>query len=140
MTAELDLICDGCRRPIADDDGYLWVDTAEVRRTEEAVRAWEEERTDAVDGSLSFSGDDIFGYPGKVRWRAHHALCDPAPGEGAYDIPAAKIRSWEQLLDWTAHLMEKSWLLHTDWDDFLRGVHRGGGRLMVASQAGTPNP
>lgn len=28
VTAELDLICDGCRRPIADDDGDLWVDTA----------------------------------------------------------------------------------------------------------------
>ncbi|MFJ5026140.1 hypothetical protein [Streptomyces goshikiensis] len=139
MTPELDLICDGCRRPIADDDGYLWVDTAEVRRTEEAVRAWEKEHTDGVDGSLSFSGADIFGYPEKVRWQAHHALCDPAPGEGAYDIPAAKIRSWEQLLDWTAHLMEKSWLAHTDWDDFLRGVHRGGARLVVASQAGPPN-
>ncbi|MFC8704910.1 hypothetical protein ACFUIV_22365 [Streptomyces anulatus] len=62
------------------------------------------------------------------------------PGEGAYDIPAAKTRSWEQLLDWTAHLMEKSWLSHTDWDDFLRGVHRGGGRLVVASQTGTANP
>ncbi|MFJ2598628.1 transposase family protein [Streptomyces erythrochromogenes] len=24
-----------------DDDGYLWADTAEVRRTEEAARAWE---------------------------------------------------------------------------------------------------
>ncbi|MGW1643176.1 hypothetical protein [Streptomyces lavendulae] len=114
------------------------MDTTEVRRTEESVRAWEAERTDAADGSITFGGDDIFGYPEKVRWQAHHARCDPAPGGGAYDIPAAKIRSWEQLLDWTAHLMEKSWLSHTDWDDCLRGVHRGGGRLVLAVEAGAP--
>lgn len=137
MAPALNLVCDGCRKPIADDDGYLWVNTTEVRRTEEFVRAWEAERTD-TDGSLSFSGGDIFDYPEKVRWQAHHARCDPAPDAGAYDIPVAKIRSWEQLLDWTAHLMEKSWLPHTDWDDCLRGVHQGGGRLVLTVEAGAP--
>ncbi|MET9513448.1 hypothetical protein ABZX62_34240 [Streptomyces flavidovirens] len=133
MAHDLALICDGCSKPITDDAGYLWVDNREVSRTEHAFRKWEAEHTDAIDGSLSFTGGAIFDIPEKVRWQVHHATCDPAPDASSYDIPATKIRSWAELLEWTAHLMEKSWLTHTDWQDILRGVHTSDRRLVTVA-------
>ncbi|MFE9469256.1 hypothetical protein ACFYNW_37630 [Streptomyces virginiae] len=69
------------------------MDTAEVRRTEESARTWEGERTDAVDGSLCLSGADIFNYLEKVRWQAHHSMCDRpralvrTPGRHPHETP-----------------------------------------------------
>ncbi|MEU3341966.1 hypothetical protein [Streptomyces sp. NPDC006668] len=120
MGYALALICDACGNPIGDDDGYLWIDNQAVNQAQVAERQW---RADHPDGLISDFGD----YPETVRWQAHHRSC--APEAGSYDIPASEIRSWEQLLDWTAHLMEKTWLSCTDWDDVLRGVHHGQHRL-----------
>ncbi|MFE1928460.1 hypothetical protein ACFW91_38665 [Streptomyces asoensis] len=122
MAHDLDLICDGCRKPIDDEDGYLWIDNQAVNRAQIAAQEWEASHP---DGLIS----DFADYPEEVRWQTHHATC--APGTGGYDIPAEKIRSWEQLLDWTAHLMEKTWLGHSDWDDVLRGVHHGQTRVIL---------
>lgn len=47
-----------------------------------------------------------------------------------------RIETWPELLDSTAHLMEKGWLIPTDWDDVLRGVHGGQHRLVFLADPG----
>ncbi|MEU1630855.1 hypothetical protein ABZ746_37555 [Streptomyces sp. NPDC020096] len=69
-----------------------------------------------------------------MRWQAHHGACDPAPDGWAYDIGSDALRTHAQLLEHTAHLMEKSWLRLADWHEVLRGVPHGKTWLIAARQ------
>ena len=57
----------------------------------------------------------------KVEWLAVHDACDSAEAiQGdAYSIAIERIRRPRQALAWTAHVMEKSWLVTTNWADLL---------------------
>lgn len=54
------------------------------------------------------------------RWNATHYNC---AGEGqlsGYSIELDRLRTYRHLVAWTAHLMEKTWLPHTNWRHVLR--------------------
>ncbi len=77
---------------------------------------------------------DLLAFPEEVRWQANHEECDPARDGSHYRIPAFKLRTRADLLDWTAHVMEKTWLPSTDWRDLLREARKGGKRLAVTGR------
>lgn len=128
MERELVLVCQGCGGHVSDDDGYLWAHTAEVRAAQRAQREWEDRHT-ASDGALALDLVDLLEQPEPVRWQAHHEGCDPVHGQSHYRIPAQELRTRADLLDWTAHLMEKIWLPITDWRELIREARKGGERL-----------
>lgn len=133
--ADLHLICDVCKKPIEVDSGYLWIDNDEINKTLSAAADWKRKHTiteGPLTGGKMYSAGDLFDYPEAVQWQAHHHACDPSQKANAYSIQADRITTWAELLDWTAHLMEKDWLGHTDWDDVLRGIHGGQHRLVIA--------
>lgn len=135
MTNDLVLICDACRKPIAGGArGYLWVDRGEVVKRRQEVAEWRKEHT-VGEGQIMASGSDLLEYPVAVRWQAHHGVCDPAPDAWAYGIGSDALGTYGQLLERTAHLMEKRWLRLTDWNEVLRGVPRGKTRLVAARQS-----
>lgn len=135
---DLKVICNACSEPISRDTGYLWINMSEV---DQVAREMAERTRDRNQGKGPFKpyitvrGGDLLSYPTSVQWQAHHTVCDPDPDGNAYHIAANRIDTWAELLDWTAHLMEKDWFTLTDWDDVLRGVHNGNHRLVVASAA-----
>ncbi|MBB4711159.1 hypothetical protein BJ965_001041 [Streptomyces luteogriseus] len=135
--ADLHLICDTCRKPIDGATGYLWVDNSQINAVVKAVAEWNRAHTipegEPLAGGRMCSATDLFSYPEAVQWQAHHHACDPSQDASAYSIQADRISTWRELLDWTAHLMEKEWLTHTDWDDVLRGIHGGQSRLVLAA-------
>lgn len=140
--ADLQLICDACKEPVTGDSGSLWIDNDALTKVVRDVTEWNRKhtRTDGIfSGHLVVEGAELFTYPDPVRWRAHHSACDPEPDANAYSIAANRIDTWAELLDWTAHLMEKDWLTHTDWDDLLRGVHGGRHRLVIAPSSKEPS-
>ncbi|MFF4097544.1 hypothetical protein ACFYYY_27925 [Streptomyces sp. NPDC001834] len=62
--------------------------------------------------------------------RAEHRDCAPVRKEEFhYRIPAVRLCLRADLLDWTAHLLEKAWLSHTDWREALRETRAGSARL-----------
>ncbi|MDX3229410.1 hypothetical protein [Streptomyces sp. ME19-01-6] len=135
MAADLALICDACKTSIADDDGYLWIDNDAVNKASRAYADWERQHTvkeGPLEGGVMYGAGALFDLPDDVPWQAHHAACDPNPDANGYPIPAEKLRTWGALLDWTAHLMEKSWLAQTDWAQLLRNVVGGSTRLVAA--------
>ena len=135
MTNELTLICDACGKSVGGKRrGYLWVDRTAVERTKRAIAEWEQAHATTESGEERRFIDSVAirDYPARVRWQAHHQACDPAPEEFAYDIDSDALRTWKQLLDWTADLMGKPWVRLTDWTEVLRGVHVGEARLVVA--------
>ncbi|WP_328449898.1 hypothetical protein OG780_19415 [Streptomyces sp. NBC_00386] len=135
---DLQLICDTCKKPIEGASGYLWVDNDKVNTALADAAKWNRKHTipegEPLAGGQLFSGADLFDYPEAIQWQAHHHACDPNQDANAYSIQANRIDTWAELLDWTAHLMEKDWLNHTDWDELLRGVHGGTARLVICKE------
>lgn len=124
MTAEhppapLAWICQACGFPIADGAGYLHVDLAKIGQYEAAEAAFKDEHRQ--DGLLAYSASEWFdAMPPTPRWRIHHRACDPYLDAADYWIGVETVRTHAGLLDWTAHLLGKSWLQSTTWDDLIR--------------------
>ncbi|MGW2183645.1 hypothetical protein ACWCXX_37630 [Streptomyces sp. NPDC001732] len=137
MTRELFLVCQGCGHRISDDAGYLWAHTAEVNAVQ---REWKAQHARAADRALAMDLVDLLEGPDQARWQATHVGCDPERGGSHYRVAAGKLRTRADLLDWTAHLMEKNWLPATDWHDLLREARKGGERLAVIAPEPSRGP
>lgn len=112
--------CQECGKPILDREGYLRVDDAA------ALRGYldQEERDREYEPGAPVDLDKLVS--GTVVWRALHAGCDAYANLG-YQIDINRLRTWPQLVDWTAHLMQKNWLRATDWHELLRQTAAGEG-------------
>ena len=108
MNAELVMFCGRCRAPVDGDTGFIGVRHAALAR--------------AGTG------------PGEVLWETLHHSCDPDPGNDCYAINAERIATSPALAWWTAHLMGKTWLALTDWDEVLREAAGEGGSPRIAAR------
>lgn len=112
MMSELILTCQVCKKPIADKTGYLWIDENEY------LNKWQSSESPEKTGL--------------VKWQAHHEKCDPDIDAMSYTIEVERIRTYEQLLKWTAHLYNKNWFYYTNWVEVVAGVLYGPGFLRAA--------
>lgn len=124
---ELNVMCDGCKHPIADGGGSIWIDYGKINKYEQDASDWyERERANTEPGlRVTHSVISLLERPDAVRWNVHHAVCDPDLDAGAYSIEVYRMRTWADLAQWTAHLMTKGWLSHTDWNKLLVGAAQG---------------
>lgn len=111
--AKLEWPCVACHTPIADHDGYLHV------LFEDIDRARDTRRRDSLDDRAPTLAE-ILASPPPAKWRAMHVGCDPDLDAPGYWIPVQEARTHARLLWWTAHLMGKTWLRDTNWDDFIK--------------------
>ena len=133
--------CAACGFPIENGKGYITVSMADVRRYEdwetarqrehfrESEEEWITRGAKDEDWHLVPQGgsmEEMAEWPDAAQWRPFHESdqCDPRYESGSgtdYVIPVEKIRTWAQLADWTAHLLEKTWFATaTDWSSFIR--------------------
>lgn len=112
---ELEAVCEECRFPIADGEGSAWVDGVGARATVRAGREAREARrarealtnqpTPPEDGlPPAVPLGEAAHQPGPARWRVQHYACVPQTRVGVYDIAVANLRTWRDLVGWTAHL------------------------------------
>jgi hypothetical protein len=116
-------VCDGCGKPA--DNGYLYVTYAAIHEYEVQKSEWDAAHPPGQ--ALSLTG--LFDHPEPARWWLMHRRCDPQPDADSYWIDLERINTWERLVHWTAHLMEKNWLASTDWQRLLQGAEYGNTRL-----------
>lgn len=101
--------CEACRKPVADDEGYLWVADADVA-------AFRREIPGVPEHEL----------PDFAPWWLHHRACDPTPGASAHRIDIGEVATLGDLMDKTAHLMEDGeWITYTTWGRLLADVVGG---------------
>jgi hypothetical protein len=112
---ELEAVCEECRMPIADGEGSVWVDGIAARATVRAGREAREARQ-ARDGQAdrhtpyddglppAVPLGEALRQPGPARWRVQHYVCAPPSQSGVYDIAVVNLRTWRDLVTWTAHL------------------------------------
>ena len=112
MTTNHDLqaICDDCGQPIPDGGGHVWVDHLE------AADLAKKERT-KVARTVSLSA--VLSSTRVTPWRTHHHGCT-TNSASTYGIPVEELRTFADVLNWTAHLLEKPWLSGTNWYSMLR--------------------
>ena len=108
MSNDLVMTCGRCRAPIDGDTGFIGVRHRDLSNAQAAKR-------------LAGMGSET------VLWEALHYSCDPDPGNDCYEISSERIATYPALAWWTAHLMAKTWLPLTDWDQVLREAASEGG-------------
>jgi hypothetical protein len=105
--------CGKCGRSVTHGRGYIHIDLQQIDSRTIARRAWE-----AKHPGL-FTGSDLNEYPPAVLWEIHHRDCDPEPARYDYWIDTERADTHETLLSWTAHLLDKDWIIETDWAAFI---------------------
>ena len=128
-------VCFGCRKDIAAGNGVIHVSYDEIERVERARGAVKEQRLAkaSAEGRTSTPADlvtaeELLAASMAAGWQVHCDDCNPHNADGCggcYWFEVERCLTWAQLVDWTAHLAEKSWLEATDWMGFIRDVaHR----------------
>lgn len=107
---DLQAICDICLEPIADGDGSVWVDPDAADKAVRLSNATADS-SQRLDEFLAANTED-------VPWHTTHSTCQDIP-TWAYAIAVERIRGWPAYLHWCAHLMGKTWIDGTDWQEFV---------------------
>lgn len=117
-TKRLVWVCEVCRQPVDDGEGYIHVVYHDINTRQRAKLAYDEAQR--VKGSWApYDLGALRDLPEEAHWAVHHIKCDPDISSGDYVINVERARSHAALLHWTAHLMGKAWIEYTDWDDLI---------------------
>lgn len=111
--------CHICGKPVADEEGCILVRTKDMNdyRNDPA------RKEPGPSGFVIYNAAEMMDLRSPAPWVAEHYDC--CEGCGAYyEFDVARIRTLTQVIDWTAHLMQKNWLEETDWPRLLRKVHK----------------
>lgn len=113
--SRLQVLCQVCWQPI--ERGHLGIDTQKVAafQAAEAARG----KVETADDLL----ETLKAGPEVPQWMTHCGRCEP--NTCGYCIEVSQLRTYKDLVRWTAHLMGKTWFAVTDWDHMLDGIARG---------------
>lgn len=105
--------CRNCGFPVSSTpQGVIYIDMAEVRAAEDYF--------DSLDGTVPLA--DLFD-PDQPdpTWKTAHIACLPDDAH-LYCVPLEEADTPVKLLEWTAHLMGKTWISVTNWDAHIRAA------------------
>ncbi|MCK9496146.1 MAG: GIY-YIG nuclease family protein [Dehalococcoidia bacterium] len=126
----LDYRCAICGEFGRAEEMFIELPRAEVDRHDAEMKEWEERYPPPTSSWSPVPWERLANMPRPASWRTVHNECDPDPeGHSGYYIDGRNAATHEDLLYWTAHLMEKRWFAGTDWDVFISAqVYQDGGR------------
>ena len=118
-------VCHTCKEEVSGDDGVVHVSHTLVGECERRDRAAH------AGGGSEVNLLAYFDENGRVVEAPWEVLCDkcrPADHDCymCYWFEVGRIDNWAKLIDWTSHLMEKTWLVYTNWDKFIRSATQAG--------------
>jgi hypothetical protein len=113
--------CESCHKPLSGDDGVVAVSYDDIRKNEEACAEWDARNPGPVH-DVGAEGP----YPARAHWRVLHDDCGAAQILNPYEITSGRIGTWRAVASWSAHLLGKRWLAHTDWSALLYRAGCGG--------------
>ena len=127
--------CSTCDKPLQRGHGWIELIGSQMALAYDALRHADQmiARAYRTTGLPQMTtGADLLDMPGPAHWRATCRTCNGDDAGSGYFIEVAQISSLAAVLDWTAHLSQKVWLEHTDWDDVCRLVAAAAIRRAVA--------
>ncbi|WP_328447277.1 hypothetical protein OG780_11450 [Streptomyces sp. NBC_00386] len=145
-TSDFIALCGSCGGTVEPETGMVWISSDEHQAAREAYEQWTLDRFDR-SRELEALGDaatihdqvrlESFGSPGApwpAQWQVHHYACwykldslDTrwvANGVGIpYKIGTERIRTYADLVWWSAHFERKEFVRETDWSLLLNEAH-----------------
>jgi hypothetical protein len=115
---QIEWVCQVCSKSVGDESGYVFINE------EEALEAEREDSGDVDDDRPSAQTIyELVASTNTVSWKIVHSACDTEDDEVlCYRIDVERVRTPQQLLAWTAQLMDKSWLPWTNWSQTIKKV------------------
>lgn len=112
--------CEVCGFPATGLNGFVMVRMFDVQQAEVA----EQDTPDEIS-LTDITADQINVLT--ARWHVFHDQCRPDETQTGfwYTVPIAEVDTFPGLVRWTAHLMEKTWLIHTNWNEVLAAAATG---------------
>lgn len=109
--------CEICDDVIEPGGGWLELPAHERQRYTAEMRCWHDAYPDGSNlGSWGrVDWDAVWARPRSCHWWAICRNCDPAPDGAGYHIDVERIATLQQVIEWTTHIMGKSWVTQTDW-------------------------
>jgi hypothetical protein len=115
MMKELNFVCEACGLPMENNDGALCMKGSELQAATGQIIAQEDK-----DRHKDFlTGKDLaeWGPISRAIWRSFHYGCvDMNEKASAYQIELERMQTHREMLVWTAHLMQKTWIRFTAWE------------------------
>ncbi|MFC1926789.1 hypothetical protein ACFLWV_03465 [Chloroflexota bacterium] len=105
--------CVICGKSVTTADGILAIKYSEIWQYEKEMDLWEQEHPRDENGNRILAPSDLSSHPLRVRWHWGHINC--ITDADVYDIGADTFDTIGKALRWTLHLMEKPWILNTNW-------------------------
>lgn len=113
---QIEWICHVCKASIDNTLGGVWITYRHIRK---ASTPSPQTGAMSVPEILASLEDD-------PTWRATHDRCTNWETlDDSYWLPVESLRTPTTLLNWTAHLLGKTWLPSTNWDDIIRQAIEG---------------
>lgn len=124
QSKRIDWACDVCGSPVKDGGGWISVLFSDVEIHKRGKAEYENRRAEEIaEAGTSWTPLNlahVLDLPDRAQWRVLHRLCDDDQEAYSYWFDIDRCRTEAHLIHWTAHLMGKGWLKHTDWAEFLR--------------------
>lgn len=121
---DITLLCLNCREPVRGKEGYVRLEDNKALEVGRQRAEWEAQRRNESSWKPIDMGE-LMDLPDEVPWLVYHRRCDPKPeaeSDWDYWFWAERCSTYDELLDWIAHLSEKAWFAHTNLAEFLRRV------------------
>lgn len=116
--------CSECGDVVAPGEGDLWVSLQEAHDYNDHIQ---EERAARPSSWSPVNLSRLMAGPEPAEWRATHSYCwDETLSvlEPIYAIAIEEVQTPSQLLGRTAHLLSKTWLRWTAWEEVIRKAVR----------------
>jgi hypothetical protein len=106
--------CNYCKKSInpTKNEGHIYViheELSETKRQYQNIKA---------SGRKSIRADEI---PDLAEWKTAHYNCSQQD-DAWYSIEIYRIRTFQQVIEWTSHLMIKNWIGHTNWFEIISHI------------------
>lgn len=115
LTPVLEWLCQECDLPIPDGEGVLYMLRDDLDDAKTDLELWT-----VLNPGTRYTARQLISRPEPASWRVVHARCFGVDWQiSAYAIEVERVRTYGQLLNWTAHLMDKEWIMLTDWAEII---------------------
>ena len=123
--------CHGCGTEIVGVGAAMFLSRDERMRADACRQWWEQYEYETYNDSSwqPIDLDRIMSAPDEGAWTSLCATCIRENGgielldNSSYFFDISRANTWQRLMSWTVHLMEKKWFNYTNWRYFM--IHLG---------------
>ncbi len=108
--------CQVCGKDVTTEQGVITIFGKDITEYETLYREWKESHSQQQNEGV-YTSEDLAELPLMIDWHWGHDKCLKP---GMYEITYDTFDTVEKAFAWTLHMMDKSWVNHTHWEEMVR--------------------